>query len=69
MATSNKHIIRKQIIELELASTKGTYEFQQKVSTLFQNDICAVLDNIFSELLSEEKVLQLAKLEVDLGEI
>lgn len=69
MTDPKRHIIRKQLIELELSSQRGALDWQRKLSRLFQDKIKTDLGKVFDGFDLRETVLRIPKLEVDLGDI
>jgi len=63
------HIIRRQIIELDLPSRKDAYRQQRHVSQLFQEVVARRLGDHFDGLGLGDTVLRIPKLEVDLGSL
>ncbi|HET6989720.1 MAG TPA: contractile injection system tape measure protein [Bacteroidia bacterium] len=63
----NNHVINRQIIELKLDSEKNAFLFQQRVRELYQVEILPMLDEMMSSLTSENEVLRIDRLELDLG--
>ncbi|MDO6818884.1 contractile injection system tape measure protein [Zobellia sp. 1_MG-2023] len=66
---ANNHLIGKQVLELNISTSKNAYAIQQRVSDLvwkaFLPEICALFDT----LVGEEEVLQLDSIVIDLGEV
>ncbi|NUO00185.1 MAG: hypothetical protein HUU01_06170 [Saprospiraceae bacterium] len=61
------HRIRRQILELDLLREAGAYALQQRASRIFQEKVLPELDLIFTRLAPEGIVIQLDRLEIDLG--
>jgi len=64
-----RHIIRKQLIELELPSKEGAIALQRKVSRLYQEEVVKHLERVFDGLNLNGQILRIPKLEIDLGTI
>jgi len=64
-----RHIIKKQIIELRLNSQAEAFELQNKVSEIFQCKILPLLETCCNQLSSADEIHRIDKLEVDLGDI
>ncbi|MEM9885313.1 MAG: contractile injection system tape measure protein [Bacteroidota bacterium] len=64
-----RHIIRKQLIELELPSKEGAIALQRKVSRLYQEEVVKQLEQVFDGLNLNGRTLRIPKLEIDLGTI
>src|ERR1700730_15463246 len=62
-----QHIIRKQIIQLDLDNKKDSFNLQNKVSDYYQQEIIGLLENVFDDLTPDGEVVSIDRLEVDLG--
>lgn len=74
MAKEQKHIIKTQIIELEiengeLLDSEEIAELQKRFIQMFIRVIGEEMDKVFSRLAPPDLVINLDKLEIDLGEI
>jgi hypothetical protein len=69
LRAANHHIIHRQVIELDLNSPKDAYRRQRQASELFQTTVSDALQQAFDDLGLGANVLQIAKLEIDLGDI
>lgn len=69
MIVDDRHIIRKQIIELELPAQKGALELQRKVGSLYKNEVKYQLEHVFDALNLAGQTLRIPRLEIDLGAI
>lgn len=69
MTTQKRHIIHKQVLDLTLPSEKGAYRQQRSIGTLYKEQVLPLLGQIFDQLNDGSEVIQLARLEVDLGNI
>lgn len=67
--SSERHIIRKLFIELELPTQAGAIALQQKVSHLYQEEVVKHLERVFDDLNLNGQILRIPKLEIDLGTI
>ncbi len=65
----NRHLIGKQVLELEIASSKNAYALQQKVSEFVWKELSAKMSVLFDSMITEDQVLSIDLLEIDLGEI
>src|SRR5437762_489167 len=61
------HIINRQIIELKVASEKNAFQVQRRVHELYHKEVLPLLDDIMSRLSSDEEVIQIDSLDLDLG--
>ena len=66
---NQKHIIRKLILEIGLPTREEATAVQNKLSDEYRKLILDIIEEIFDRLVGEEEVLQIDKLEIDLGEI
>lgn len=64
-----RHIIKKEIIALTLDKQVDAFDVQHRFSIFNQNEILPALQEIFDGLTTEEQVMQIDKLEIDLGVI
>lgn len=62
-----KHLINKQVIELNLNSKKDAIQWQTRMSQFYWNDILPALEQVFDELSLEGEIISVEKLEIDLG--
>lgn len=67
MIKQDRHIIKRQILDLELPSEEGAHQLQRKLSRLYQDDVLPKLEEVFSHLSLEDRVLQIPELRIDLG--
>jgi hypothetical protein len=64
-----QHIIKKQFIELTLDKGLDHFRIQQLISSQYWGNIVPLLEKTFDKIGNEEEVIQLDKLEIDLGMI
>ncbi|MEM9685562.1 MAG: contractile injection system tape measure protein [Bacteroidota bacterium] len=66
-----QHIINKQVLEIHLPKTADAFAIQQKLSTLYRNQIVPVMDHQLTARYGsdEKKHYQIDTLTIDLGEI
>ena len=64
-----QHIIKKQLIELGLSSRDDIYALQQQTSQYYYSHILPALEKIFDGLSGENEVLQIDRVEINLGAI
>lgn len=62
-----QHIIKKQLIELTLDKRLNHFHIQHLVSKHYHNDIIPVLQKVFDKIGNEDQIIELDKLEIDLG--
>lgn len=66
---ADRHLIGKQVIELEVNSSKDAYAIQQKISELVHKKIMPACNALFDELIPQDKVVRLDIVEIDIGVI
>lgn len=69
MAFENRHIIGKQMLHLNVISDENHFDLQERFSRFFWEQVQPVLESVFDKYAAGDAVIQLEKLEVDLGEI
>ena len=62
-----QHLIKKQMLELTLDKRLNHFHTQQLVSGHYWNNIVPLLEKIFDKVGNADEVIQLDKLEIDLG--
>lgn len=66
---ANRHLIGKQVFEMEVNTSKNAYALQQKVSAILKNKLNPELEKVFDRIVGEEEVLQIEHLELNIGRI
>ncbi len=66
---NDKHIISKQVLELSIPDNLEAISIQKKASEILRNKLFSELDNLFSNIVSNEEVLRIEKLEINIGDI
>lgn len=66
---TQKHIIKKQVLDFTLDSETGSFAFQSMASEVFRTEIVPLIDAYCSELFSDPGIVRIDKLEIDLGVI
>ncbi|WP_298892653.1 contractile injection system tape measure protein [uncultured Psychroserpens sp.] len=66
---TDKHLIGKQILELQVSSSDKIYAMQQRMSDLLWNDLLPELNNLFDRVVSNNEVICINKIELDIGRI
>lgn len=69
MNPSNQHIIGKQQLQINIVSDENHFDLQQRVSTFYWEQVTPVLEQLFDQFADAETLIQLDKLEIDLGTI
>lgn len=67
--SGQKHIIRKQLIELECANRSDGFHVQQEVGQLCRDSVQPAMEKLFDQLTSADTVLSFGRVEIDLGYI
>ncbi len=62
-----RHVIKKQVIEVKIGKREEAYALQTELSQLFKTRLKPLLNSFFDQLASNGQVVQLDKLELDLG--
>ena len=68
-ASKQRHVIKKQILELELSSKQGAFELQNQISQIYRDKIVPLIDRYCSQLSSPDAIDKINRLELDLGNI
>ncbi len=63
------HLIGKQIMKLEISSSKNAYAIQQAISDLVWNALVPEMNQLFDNMVGPEELIRLDKIELDLGNI
>ena len=63
------HLIRRQILELELPREQGAAQLAQRAALLLQEKVLPQLDELFSRLAPLGRVLRIPSLEIDLARL
>jgi hypothetical protein len=64
-----RHIIKRQVFEVEVPSVDSAWKIQNRISDLYKQELVRILDKVLSEISGPDQVLRIDKLEIDLGEI
>ncbi|HEY8037542.1 MAG TPA: contractile injection system tape measure protein [Methylobacter sp.] len=67
--STQRHVIKRQTVEITLAKKTQAWELQQALSRIFQQHIPALLDRCLSEASSPDCLHRIDYLELDLGEL
>ncbi len=62
-----QHIIKKQILELSIASQLDAFQVQQQISEHFWNHLVEALEKQFDSISTSDEVIIIDRLEIDLG--
>ena len=63
------HIIKRQVLDLQVPSQKDSFELQTRVSNLYRNKIIPLMDTVLSQLSDSGEIHRIDSLEIDLGTI
>ncbi|RQH17712.1 hypothetical protein D5R40_33190 [Okeania hirsuta] len=63
------HLIRRQILDLELPRQEGAAKLAQQLGQLFEEKVLPELDQLFSQIIPDGRVLRIQRLEIDLDRI
>lgn len=61
-----KHIIRKAIVEVHVASQRNAFKIQNQASAFFKEKILPLIEKIIDEMNLSEQVIRIEKLELDI---
>ena len=64
-----RHIIKKQIIELNVNSQQGAFELQNEVSRIYRRKILPLIDNLLSQFSDSDTIYRINTLEINLENI
>ncbi|BAY80010.1 hypothetical protein NIES25_64980 (plasmid) [Nostoc linckia NIES-25] len=64
-----RHLIKKQIIEINVSSQTGAFELQNELSRIYRHKLIPIIDNLLSQLSSSEIIYRINTLEINLGNI
>lgn len=62
-----QHLIKKQVIELNLLKEADAFKMQQAVSGHYRQNILPLLEQVFDELSNEEEIIRIDRMDIDLG--
>ncbi|NEQ75360.1 MAG: hypothetical protein F6K23_21285 [Okeania sp. SIO2C9] len=64
-----RHIIKKQVIELNLSSQRDAFALQNEVSRIYRQKVVPLIDNLLSQSISPDTIHRINTLEINLGNI
>ncbi|NEO88090.1 MAG: hypothetical protein F6J87_28120, partial [Spirulina sp. SIO3F2] len=67
--TSQRHIIKRQILDLQVSSEMGALELQNQVSAIYRNKLLPLIEAYCDRLSSPDQIHRIDRLVIDLGEI
>lgn len=62
-----RHVIGKQVIEVNLQGSKNAFALQQTLSQVFWDAVAPAMEVLFDRLTSEDELIRIDKLEINLG--
>ena len=65
----NKHLIGKQILEIEINSSQEAYAIQQKMSQLIWKELTPRMNTLFDTIVGEDQVVYFDSIKIDIGYI
>lgn len=65
----DNHIIRRQVIEVDVPSVESAWRIQDRLSQLYRYELTRILEEVFAGIANPGEVLRIDRLEVDLGNI
>lgn len=65
--SKQRHVIKRQIVEITLPHKAQAWQIQQEISQIFQRRITSILDRCLSEISSPDTLYRINCLELDLG--
>ena len=68
-SNQQRHIIKKQVLELQLSSQQGAFELQNEVSRIYRSKIVPLIDTCLSQLSAADEIYRIDRLEINLGNI
>ena len=66
---SGINIIKKQIWEIDLDSAQNAFSLQNEWGQFSQTEISPILDQVCNELINEDTIVKIDKIELDLGKV
>ncbi|RCJ26524.1 hypothetical protein A6S26_14055 [Nostoc sp. ATCC 43529] len=64
-----QHLIKKQVIEINLNSQTDAFELQNELSRIYHHKIIPIIDNVLSQFSSSDIIYRINILEINLGNI
>jgi hypothetical protein len=62
-----RHLLKKQILDLKVDPSSDAFSVQHQMSVLYWKQLVPLLEKVLNELCPEGKVIQLDKVEIDMG--
>src|SRR6266540_5764593 len=67
--SQQRHIIKRQVLELAVPKNQNTYQFQEAVSRICRSRLTPIIDELCNSLSSSDVVHRIESIELDLGKI
>ena len=67
MQSNNNHIIQKQVLEVEMENPADAFQFRNRLGAVFHEKILPGLEILFDEIGSNNRLIRMDKLEIELG--
>lgn len=67
--TSQRHIIKRQILDLHISSDLKAFEVQNKISTLYRSQIIPLIEAYCNQISDPDQIYRIDHLEIDIGTI
>ncbi|MCL2931295.1 MAG: hypothetical protein MGG11_03070, partial [Trichodesmium sp. MAG_R03] len=64
-----RHIIKKQVIELNLSSQRDAFALQNEVSRIYRQKVVPLIDNLLSQSIAPDTIHRINTLDINLGNI
>lgn len=69
MGKAQTHIIKRQVLEVELPSQSAAHELQNRISEVYKREITRALTDLFDRIGSPDENIVIDRLNVDLGRV
>ena len=69
MNINYKHIIQKQVLEVEMENPADAFQFRNRLGEVFHEKILPGLEILFDEIGTNDRLIRMDRLEIDLGNI
>lgn len=67
--SKQRHVIKKQILEIQLSSQQEAFEIQNKISQIYRSKVVPLMDDLFSEFSNPDLIHRIDVLEIDIEDI
>ena len=69
MGTKERHIIHRQILEVDLPDEENTFHIQRRINALYKDKVLPKLEKLFNDIELGSTILQIPYLEIDIGDV